>query len=144
MTSHPQPETIAAIQQLYGRQSHLIDSGAAREWAETFTPDGVFDSPSYPNPVVGTEALTQFARDFAASAFAKAERHRHVITNLHIERVDARTLTVAAYLQIIATKVAGPSALLRFTTLSDTVRHTPDGWRVARRTVARDDAPLPQ
>ncbi len=73
---------IVEIHQLYGRQSHLIDEGHASEWAATFTADGEFHSPSYPAPVVGVEALTQFAtrssrtRPGGGGASARAQQHR--------------------------------------------------------------------
>ena len=91
-------ETLALVHQLYGAQSHFIDNGDARAWAGTFTPDGEFHSPSYPEPVVGTGNLIRFAEDFAAQDGTA----RHVITNLFVQQAAAG-LTVRAYLQIVHT-----------------------------------------
>ncbi|MFD6860264.1 nuclear transport factor 2 family protein [Rhodococcus sp. NPDC060090] len=131
---------LARIHQLYGRQSHLIDGGFAREWAQTFTPDGEFCSPSYPAPVTGTDALEAFAGRFYVGARDAGEVHRHVITNVAVDRVDDDTLRVRAYLQIVATARGGASRLVRFTTIDDRVVRHGDTWLVDRRTVARDDA----
>jgi 3-phenylpropionate/cinnamic acid dioxygenase small subunit len=133
---------LARVHNLYGRQSHLIDSGAAADWARTFTPDGEFHSPSYPKAVVGTAELTAFAAGFAVAAIEAGERHRHVITNIAIESGDGDSLTVRAYLQIVATAVGGASRLVRFTTVTDTVVPDGDDWLIARRDVERDDAPF--
>ncbi|MEU5841610.1 nuclear transport factor 2 family protein [Rhodococcus sp. NPDC047139] len=130
---------LARIHQLYGRQSHLIDGGAAREWAETFTPDGEFCSPSYPAPVAGTDALEDFAERFYAAAQDAGEVHRHVVTNLAVYRLDRDTLRVQAYLQIVATARGGESRLVRFTTIDDRLVHIDGEWRIARRVVSRDD-----
>ncbi|MFI0352998.1 nuclear transport factor 2 family protein [Actinomadura sp. 9N407] len=130
-------ETLLRIQWLYGAQSHLIDEGRAAEWAATFTPDGEFHSPSYPEPVIGTRDLTAFAERFAAGA----GRARHVLTNVHVEAADAHRATVRAYLQIVSTPAGGPSRLDRMTTLTDDLLQVGGRWLIRRRTVRRDDAP---
>lgn len=131
---------LAQIHQLYGWQSHLIDGGSAREWAETFTPDGEFNSPSYPEAVIGTADLQSFAERFYANAAAANEVHRHVVTNLVVDVLGEDTLRVQAYLQIVATTRGGESRLVRFTTLDDTVVRAESGWKIARRNVFRDDS----
>ncbi|WP_067667794.1 nuclear transport factor 2 family protein [Nocardia miyunensis] len=133
--------TVAAIHQLYARQSRAIDSGAAQEWAQTFTADGEFHSPTYPEPVVGTAALTEFAAEFDRAARAADERRRHVLSNLLVERVDADTLAVSGYLQVLATRIGGESRLVRFTTIDDRLTRHGDDWSITRRVVERDDAP---
>lgn len=131
--------TVGRLHQLYGRQSHLIDGGSAGEWALTFTADGEFHSPSYPEPVVGAAGLTAFAERFHAGALAAGEVHRHVITNVTIDCVDADALEVRGYLQIVATPRGGSSRVVRMTTFTDRVVYVEDRWRIARRDVRRDD-----
>jgi len=131
---------LAEVHQLYGRQSHLIDGGSAREWAETFAADGEFHSPSYPAPVVGADELTRFAQLFFERARDAGEVHRHVITNVDVVAVDDETLDVRAYLQIVATARGGDSRLVRFTTIADRVVRQGASWLIARRTVRRDDS----
>lgn len=132
--------TVLEIHQLYGRQSHLIDEGSAQGWAETFTVFGEFHSPSYPEPVVGASDLAEFARTFFAGAAEAGEVHRHVLTNLFVGRVSDDELEVGAYLQIMATAIGGDSRLVRFTTVTDRVVREGGQWRIARRSVRRDDA----
>ncbi|WP_024795410.1 nuclear transport factor 2 family protein [Tomitella biformata] len=131
--------TFVELHQLYGRQSHLIDEGDARAWATTFTADGEFISPSYPAPVAGTAALTDFADAFFADAAAAGEARRHVITNIAIDRVGDDELAVRLYLQIVATRKGEQSRLVRLTTTADRVVREGGQWRVACRTVRRDD-----
>lgn len=132
--------TVARLHQLYGRQSHLIDGGDASGWAQTFTDDGEFHSPSYPEPVSGTDALIAFAERFHAGARAANEVHRHVITNVVIDGAGDGSTVVRAYLQIVATSIGGDSRLVRMTTLTDRVVLVDDRWRIARRDIRRDDA----
>ncbi|GAA1198619.1 nuclear transport factor 2 family protein [Prauserella alba] len=128
-------ETLARLHQLYGAQSHFIDDGNADAWAATFTPDGEFHSPSYPEPVVGTTALTAFADEFARQEGVT----RHVLTNLFATRQGPDELLVRAYLQLVHTQQAGPSTVVRQTTVTDRVVRSTVGWRISRRTVRRDD-----
>ncbi|MGQ5690722.1 nuclear transport factor 2 family protein [Rhodococcus erythropolis] len=134
-------EDVVAIQQLYGHQSHCIDSGRQQDWAQTFTDNGEFHSPSYPEPVVGFGDLAAFAARFHAAAEAVDEVHRHVLTNLVVEAVDESALAVRGYLQIVATARGGESRLVRMTTVDDRVVRVGEEWKIARRTVSRDDAP---
>lgn len=131
---------LAELHQLYAQQSHLIDGGDAAGWAATFTPAGEFHSPSYPEPAVGTDELTAFARDFHAGGVAAGETYRHVVTNVFVSDVTADALDVRAYLQIVATARGGASRLVRMTTVADRVVRHDGRWRVARRTVSRDDS----
>ncbi len=136
----PDAGTVAEVQLLYGRQSHAIDSGRATEWAATFTADGVFDSPSYPEPEVGRDRLIAFAQRFFDSASDANERRRHVITNIAVDLVCVDELAVDCYLQIMATPRGGETRLVRFTSVRDRVVRVDDQWRIQHRTVSRDDA----
>ncbi|MFE9642159.1 nuclear transport factor 2 family protein [Nocardiopsis alba] len=136
--------TASQIHQFYARQSHLIDSGRAREWADTFTPDGEFHSPTYPEPVVGSAALADFAAGFHRRAAEQGEVHRHVVTNVWVrsdEEVSFDGVVVEAYLQVLATTVGGATRILRMTTLTDHLVVSKGRWSVARREVRRDDSP---
>lgn len=134
-------EDVVAIHQLYGHQSHCIDSGRHQDWAQTFTDNGEFHSPSYPEPVVGFDDLAAFADRFYAAAEAVDEVHRHVVTNVVVEAVGDSALAVNGYLQIVATARGGESRLVRMTTVADRMVQVGEEWKIARRTVSRDDAP---
>ncbi|GAA1851626.1 hypothetical protein GCM10009836_34530 [Pseudonocardia ailaonensis] len=128
---------VMAVHQMYGRQSHSIDSGHAADWAATFTADGEFHSPSYP-AACGTAELVAFAERFHAGS-AAGEVLRHVVSTVDVaagEGPDA--LNALAYLQIIGTPPGAASRLHRITTLDDELVRTPAGWRIRRRTVLRD------
>ncbi|RTL63366.1 MAG: nuclear transport factor 2 family protein [Pseudonocardiaceae bacterium] len=132
-------EDLMAVQQLYGRQSHAIDSGRAADWADTFTVDGEFHSPSYPQPAVGSDGLTAFAERFHAVCVESGEVLRHVVSTVEVRDAGPDALTCEAYLQIVGTPRGGDSRLHRITTIVDDMVRTPDGLRIRRRTVLRDD-----
>lgn len=125
----------------YARQSWLIDTGDAVAWADTFTADGVFDSPSYPSPVRGRDELVAFAQSCATADRQAGRVSRHVVTTVDVVAGDcATTLSARAYLQIVVTERGAGSRLLRMTTVRDEFERADDGgWRVRGRRVSRDD-----
>jgi uncharacterized protein (TIGR02246 family) len=135
------PDLVAVqVMRLYARQSRLIDSDDATGWARTFTLDGVFASPSYPEPTTGTRQLVAFAKRFAAGN-ASGTVSRHVVTNVDVlPGADDDKLVVHAYLQIVATPRGEFSRLLRLTTITDQLVRLDGAWHVAHRQVLRDDA----
>ncbi|MBB5158027.1 nuclear transport factor 2 family protein [Saccharopolyspora phatthalungensis] len=129
---------LSEILNLLGKQGHAIDGGAARQWAETFTPDGVFRSPTYPAPVRGREALIEFAAAFAANN----PRAHHIVTNVCIAReVGTNECHVKANLLIVRTTEQDGCevvAIDRVTTIEDRVVRHDGRWRIAERVVTRD------
>jgi SnoaL-like protein len=132
-------EIYARVQQFYARHMYLLDTGAAEEWAATFTADGVFAPPSAPEPIVGREALTAGVREAKAKLVEIGEQHRHLLLSLDVEPQADGTLEVRSYAQIIATPRGGqPRLHLMCVTFDKLV--TEDGeLRVAHRRVTRDD-----
>ncbi|MEU6644121.1 nuclear transport factor 2 family protein [Saccharomonospora sp. NPDC046836] len=129
---------VLAVHQLYGRQSHAIDSGRAADWAATFTSDGEFRSPSYPAPSSGAAELIAFAERFHAQCATSGEVLRHVISTIEVLPAGPDALHARAYLQIIGTPAGEPSRLHRLTRIDDELVRTSSGLRIRRRTVHRD------
>lgn len=129
--------------QLHGWQSLCIDSGRAEDWADTFTHDGRFESPSYPEPAVGRDELVAFAQRFSE----ESPRLRHVIVNTHVTDIrSSNEFSTRAYLMIMgpttsdalsAVTPATPTNMqvVRFTTIDDNVVRVDGHFRVRRRQV---------
>jgi 3-phenylpropionate/cinnamic acid dioxygenase small subunit len=148
VTTAPMPEVddlvVLQVLRAYARQSHRIDSGDAAGWAATFTADGEFRSPSYPDPARGTAELTAFAAAFAETARSTGTVSRHLVSDVDVRPgADADQVEVHAYLQIVATTPDGTSRLVRLTTLTDRLVRRDGRWLVAHRQVRRDGAPTP-
>ena len=120
------------IQQLYARYNLAIDTGDARAWASTFTPDGVLGNAS------GHDALVQFANDFHKRTAGKT---RHWNTNIVITPTEVGA-TGACYLLLFDTgvKPASPMTSGRY---EDVLVKTYDGWKFESRTVRPDPTPKP-
>jgi uncharacterized protein (TIGR02246 family) len=112
------------ILQLLYRYNHAIDSGDAQEWAETFTPDGVFDVAGQVRS--GQNELIAFA--------SSVHGYRHIVVNPVID-VAGDTATVRAYFVVYQ-----GTALAGMGTYQDELVRTPDGWRFAKRVSTPDGA----
>jgi hypothetical protein len=120
---------------LYARQSHAIDDGDGVAWAATFTPDGSFSSPTFGQPVVGTEALTRFAQKVHDDLHVHGLRQRHWLNSVV---VDAEARTARAYLMIVRVDPEGTPSLLRHVVINDMFTFDVGELLVRARTVRRD------
>ena len=119
-----------AIERLVARYNHAIDSGDAEAWAGTFVADGVFQLAGR-DPVVGREALCEFARGLAPSSM------RHFVSNLLVD-VDAggETATLRAYLALIRDHGIAMTGAYK-----DTLRKVDGEWGFVRRLFTSDPRP---
>jgi ketosteroid isomerase-like protein len=112
------------ILQLAYRYNHAIDSGDAPGWADTFTPDGVFDVAGQVRS--GREELIEFA--------SSVHGYRHVLVNPVID-VAGDAATLRGYFVVYS-----GTALAGIGTYQDEVVRTPGGWRFAKRVSTPDTA----
>lgn len=126
-------EDQLAIQHLYAKYNHAIDSGKGADWAATFTAEGVFISGS--GTFSGTEQLTGFG-----TAFATRMKARHWTNNLVLEG-DGAAATGSCYLGLyrLSPGEQPPAALLVTAIYNDELTKGADGqWRFTKRTVTGD------
>ncbi|WP_229397696.1 nuclear transport factor 2 family protein [Micromonospora okii] len=132
----------AEVQQFYARHMYLLDSGAGREWAETFTSDGVFAPPSAPRPIAGRAALAAGVEQAHAELREKGEQHRHLLLSVDVRPQMDGSLAVRSYAQIIATPRGGEPRVHLMCVTHDVLVRDADGRLLVRhRRVTRDDRP---
>lgn len=129
----------AEVQQFYAGQFQLLDSGAAEEWADTFTEDGSFAPPTLPRPVRGKAALAAAVREAHAALAEAGEQHRHWLGMTRIDVKDADTLGVRGYALVFATPAGGESRVHRVCVCDDVLVRQDGEWLVRERRVSRDD-----
>jgi hypothetical protein len=126
-------EDQLAIQQLYAKYNHAIDSGNGAGWADTFSSEGVFSSAT--GTFTGSEQLSGFASGFAARLKA-----RHWTNNLVLEG-DGKKATGSCYLVLfrLTPGEQPPASILTTAIYHDELAKGPDGaWRFTKRTVTGD------
>lgn len=125
------------ILDLYARQSHHIDSGQADEWAATFAPDGVFESPTYDLVARGAAELAAFARESNAASAARGELFRHRVSDVVLTLRSDGGLDALGYLTILAVSRDG-TRIDRTSRIHDRLVRVDGRWRFASRWVQRD------
>jgi hypothetical protein len=126
------PQDMAEIQTLYAKYNQALDAGKAEVWADTFTPDGVFNKTN-----VGRDALIAFAKGFYEQGGGK---RRHWNTNLVlIGTADGADGSVYLMLWDVGQR---PASILVTGIYEDKLVKTKEGWRFKTR-VVNPDAPRP-
>lgn len=127
-------EDYMEIQQLYARYNNAIDSGDAEGWADTFVPDGKF------NTNTGREALIGFIHNWREKM--NGANRRHWNSNLLINATPEGA-SGSVYLLLIDVGVR-PPAIFAAAKYDDQLVKTPQGWRFKKRTTkAETPAPAP-
>jgi SnoaL-like domain len=126
-------EDYFEIEQLYAQYNIAIDGGDAEGYAATFTPDGVF------NTFTGKEALIGFVHAWRERLGGAARKHWN--TNLRITG-DSQQASGSVYLMLldISTK---PVSVAGTATYTDMLVKTKQGWRFTKRTTKGDVVPPP-
>jgi len=126
------------VQQFYARQMRYLDEGAVREWAATFTEDGVFAANAHPEPQRGRKAIEEGARAAAAKLEADGIQRRHWLGMLDVTETDG-TITARTYALIINTPLDGQAAVHVSCSCEDVLIREEGRLKVSRRQVYRDD-----
>jgi 3-phenylpropionate/cinnamic acid dioxygenase small subunit len=140
-------------------EAELLDSGRFEEWLALLADDLSYRLPVRLNRVRGQSdddpPATEIFSDNKASmvlrvrrlgtGFAWAEtppsRTRHFISNVRVRRTElANELEVASYVLVYRSRASETTPDLFSGERQDRLRHTDDGWRLARRSIQLDQA----
>jgi hypothetical protein len=123
-------QDLADIQQLYARYNLAIDTGDAEGWAATFVPQGVF------NTYTGHDALVGFVKMWREKLNGAARKHWN--NNLQLSG-DGKQASGSVYLMLLDTSTK-PASIIFTGVYSDTLLKTRDGWRFTKRVTSADPA----
>ncbi|MDC0772592.1 nuclear transport factor 2 family protein [Streptomyces sp. HD] len=132
-------ELYYQVQQFYAEQMQLLDAGAAEDWAETFTEDGVFAANAHPRPSVGRDDIARAAREATDVYAAKGVQRRHWLGMVRVEPRDADTVAAQCYALVIETPRGGQAAIRVSTRCEDLLVRSGGRWQIKERRVTRDD-----
>lgn len=129
----------SSIQQFYGTQMQLLDDGAAREWAETFTEGGIFVSNAHPAPVQGRAAIEAGAQRAIDDLRSRGIIRRHWLGMLTTSIAAESSVRCRSYALLLETPRGAATTVRMSTVCDDLLQWTGDTWLVAERVVTRDD-----
>jgi hypothetical protein len=134
-------ETYSQIQHFYAWQSQLLDFNKFEEWADTFTKDGSFLAPGFPEPIRGRTVLGAATRkNHEGTEPDLAIRHWFNMTT--VEPWADGVVRAVSYVLVLRTPLNGDPFIYRSTTCEDVLVRDDDGqWLVRERVVRRDDLP---
>jgi hypothetical protein len=127
------------VQQFYAEQMQLLDLGAAQEWADTFTEDGVFAANGQPAPVRGRAAITAAVHATNERLAKEGVAHRHWLGMLTVRPQSDGTLKTRSYALVLEVPRGGDARIHRSTVCEDVLVPIDDSWQVRHRAVTRDD-----
>lgn len=137
------PTTIAPAQlradidAFYAWHMQLLDAGKVEEWAEAFTPDGVFDAQGHPEPVRGRDEIRSASRAVADKLTEAGIVRRHWLGMGHVVPEDGN-VRVCSYALVFQSSREKGTVLHASTTCEDVL--VPDGgsWLIRERVVRVD------
>jgi len=124
-------QDLVDIQQLYSRYYQTIDAGESEAWANTFTPDGVFNTNTR-----GHDALVESNRRGGRN---RPLRHWH--SNLIVTPTPEGAKGSVYVMQIDIT--AKPPTIATYSRYDDTLVKTSQGWRFKTRQRSSDTTIVP-
>lgn len=132
-------QLYAEVQQFYARHMHLLDVGAAEEWAQTFTDDATFTMPLRAEPVRGRTELAAGVTRAKAEMARTGEVQKHWHGMVAVDPRPDGSVGVRCYALVFSTQVGGESKLHRVCVCEDVLVREDGDLRVSTRHVTRDD-----
>ncbi len=124
-------ELLPLLQNLYGRQCRAIDTGDGEGWADTYTSDGSYNSPSYETAFTGTEQLIEFGNSFPV----RSPGAKHLALNFHVVSQTDSTAEVILNFVVVQGEPGQECTILRTVTAFDDVRIENGEPRLASRRI---------
>jgi uncharacterized protein (TIGR02246 family) len=129
------------IRNVVARLAQTADNGEVEEYVALFTDDAVWEMPD--NPTTGLAGSSRQGRDAIAAGVHErrglgvqgpGSNTKHVISTVSVEMRSDDNAVARSYFQYYGTTTTAPT-LLTMGRYEDLLQRTPDGWKVARRTI---------
>ena len=125
-------EDRITIHELIALHGHLVDTGQLERLSEVFTYDVVYDLTAMSGPTLhGVQAVSE-----AAQRLGDRNPVAHLVTNTVVTVDGEHVLARSKFLGVQRDGSVGSGVY------DDELRRTPDGWRIALRSVSLRREPL--
>ena len=122
------------IRNLLARLAHLADDGELGEYMQLYTDDAIWEGAVGFDRQVGHAAIRASAQERRASGIQGPGAHsRHILTTIDVQ-VDGNRARSKSCFMFYADTDSNPR-LQVMGVYEDEHRHTPEGWKLARRSI---------
>jgi 3-phenylpropionate/cinnamic acid dioxygenase small subunit len=122
------------VRNLVARLAHLADMGDLDEYVSLFTDDASWEMPGAPRR--GHADIMAGAKERrAAGTTGPGSNTRHVISTLAVHTDGSDVASSDSYWLFFGNTTSAPAVQL-MGHYHDTMRRTPDGWKLARREIS--------
>jgi 3-phenylpropionate/cinnamic acid dioxygenase small subunit len=141
-------ELQLAIENLLARYVHALDDDRLEEWPEFFVEDGCYRITTAENferrlplPIIYADSRAMLRDRVSALRHAniyEAQRYRHGVSSVLVERVDARTARATSNFQVVRVMASGESTLFASGRYLDRIRLNGETPQFEERIVVLD------
>ena len=133
------PELYLRVQHFYARQMQSLDNGCFKEYADSFTPDGVFEHTPGAAPGRTPAGILAQIEESQRAQPVSDERKRHYFSQLVVEPLPDGRFNATSYALIIRIKPGRAAPEVRPScVVHDVLAVDSDGIHVARRRIKYD------
>jgi 3-phenylpropionate/cinnamic acid dioxygenase small subunit len=125
-------ELQLAVENLLARYVHALDDGRLEEWPDFFAADGRYRITTAENferklplPIIYADSRAMLRDRVSALRHAniyEAQRYRHGVSSVLVERIDARTARASSNFQVVRVMQTGESMLFASGRYLDRIR----------------------
>jgi len=125
-------ELQLTVENLLARYVHALDDGRLEEWPEFFADDGRYRITTAENferglplPIIYADSRAMLRDRVSALRHAniyEAQRYRHVVSSVLVERIDARTTQATSNFQVVRVMHTGETTLFASGRYLDRIR----------------------
>jgi len=137
-----------AVENLLARYAHALDDDRLEEWPDFFVEQGRYrittaenHARNLPLPIIYADSRAMLRDRVSALRHAniyEAQRYRHIVSSVLVERLDPQTVRAASNFQVTRIMRTGESTLFASGRYLDRIRMDPAGARFEERIVVLD------
>jgi 3-phenylpropionate/cinnamic acid dioxygenase small subunit len=137
-----------AVENLLARYAHALDDDRLEEWPDFFVEQGRYrittaenHARNLPLPIIYADSRAMLRDRVSALRHAniyEAQRYRHAVSSVLVERVDPETVRAVSGFQVVRIMHSGESTLFASGRYLDRIRIDPAGARFEERIVLLD------
>ena len=141
-------ELQLTVENLLARYAHALDDDRLEEWPDFFVEDGRYrittaenHARRLPLPIIYADSRAMLRDRVSALRHAniyEAQRYRHAVSSVLVERVDARTASAVSNFQVVRIMHTGEAALFASGRYLDRIRLNGGAPRFEERIVVLD------